>query len=229
MHRVTGHTIARAVAVAACVLALGAGGTYASAQPPADTHMSHAQATERTVVRPVTSHHRAAHGWHVHTEAPGTALDCYRNQPSIAAVNNNVDWCGATADNTPACWRGPRPKVALCINDVCSHKLIRRSLNRRFPRATAPKHPRPLLMTLANGLTCTWRVGGAGPSLPNHPGWAASYYCNRGKAVWTRSPSTQGVNMTHPRWTVHIARDDGKAGALRVVGVRHGWFVGTRH
>jgi hypothetical protein len=92
------------------------------------------------------------------------------------------------------------------------------------------KRPLPLNMRLGNGVYCGIRVGGAGVGLKNHPHWAASYYCTRGLAVWTRLWSrTDGIDFAHRFWTVHVAPASGRDPHLHVRRVTHGWFVGTRH
>ncbi len=82
-------------------------------------------------------------------------------------------------------------------------------------------------MSLANGATCTIRVGGTGVNLTDHPDWVQYYFCDDHTAVYA-PPDGTGIRSTSALWTVEVAPEDGE-GEVTAVAVRTATFVGTAH
>ena len=211
------------VAVTAAVAVLAAG-TVAVAPAGASTLSS----TQRVVVRPVTAFGHPVSGFHVRIERSGQ-LDCSFPDPSPGAVDKNILLCSPSAEYAIACWKASAPHHALCMRNPRVAKLAKIRTSGRFAHTAPRSQPVPLALRLANGVYCTIRDGGAGARLRHHPNWAATYYCRNGAAVWAPMTSrNDGVNASHPVWTVRTAPSSGK-GSLVVRKVMRAWFVGTRH
>ena len=221
--------------VAAAALTLVALGSAAVAAVPDAQHAPHAshlqsqvQKTARIVVRPVDQDERPIAGWKVkYVGGTEYGFNCYAASP--AALRRGIEICGTTADNTPACWRGGWDYEVLCVHDIRRHVLYDYMTSSVWKSDKLVGPRTPLSLTLANGMRCSLRIGGAVDGLPNHPNWAIAYFCPKGKAVWATPGDTDGVNRAHQLWSVLIARDDGKAGRATRVGVRRAVFVGIAH
>ncbi len=206
---------AAAAVVAAGVLALTSAASAHTA--PVGAPLAH---THRVVVRPVDATGRAVTGWHVTSET-GSSVSCGGAAP--AAVSRDILECFPTAEYLPACWKSTHHTV-LCLRDARTRKLVRVHYSGTFGSATAPKRPSPQDLDLAGGQTCDIRIGGAWGVLPSHPRWVGFYSCTKGSVYGP--PSGDGVNRSHPVWTVHVW----KTGTKERVDTRRvstAYFVGT--
>ncbi|MGI8524244.1 MAG: hypothetical protein ACR2K3_13200 [Nocardioides sp.] len=191
-------------------------GTSSSAQQDPPQRAAH---THRVVVRPVDANGHRVTGWSV-SRLKGSA-SCDGASP--AAVDDGIVTCFPTAYYLPACWKS-RHHTALCLRDARTRKLVRVRYTGSFGSGTAPQRPSPLDLDLARGQQCDLRFGGAWSQLPSHPEWVGFYSCDHGSVYGP--PSGDGVNRTHPRWSVHVWKSGTKQ---RVVTrrVRTAYVVGT--
>jgi hypothetical protein len=210
----------RVLVPAAALVTLALSGAAALAAP------GHAEpATQRIVVRPVTSAGRPAAGFTAKAERQLT-VDCSDGDSSPAAVDDDIALCSPAAAYPAACWKSARRHHVLCLRDARKPMLARIALSGAFAPTTAPKRPVPLDMVLGDGRFCELRIGGAGPTLPHHPRYEATYYCTHGSAVWGKDQRI-GINRSHRTWTVRVARTDSKSGKLTTRRVAKAYFVGT--
>jgi hypothetical protein len=183
--------------------------------------------TVKIVVRPVTSTGQVASGFTMTTE-PGGVVDCSIVSPSLVAVSANIEFCSPAAEYAVACWKAALAHHALCMRDPRSNQVVRISRSGPFA-ATVPVpavRRAPLMIKLGDGDICRIRDGGAWAQLPGHPDLFGTYGCKHDGKVWaTASAPHQGVNESHPVWTVRTAH----FGSSTLV-TRHivkAWFVGT--
>ena len=213
---------ARAGRAIVAVLAGAAAAAVLAPQAASAATLTH---TVRTVVRPVTTTGHVAPGFHRVLESGGE-VDCSFASPSPAGVNRNIESCSPSAEYAVACWHAASRHYALCFRNAHSHRVYKIHLASTFARTPRSTDRAPLLMKLADGVHCSLRSGGAGPSLPTHPNLFATYYCSDGTAVWASDHSRHlGINETHPVWRVRVARDGDSTLVRRRVA--HAWFVGT--
>ncbi|SHH65293.1 hypothetical protein SAMN05443575_4280 [Jatrophihabitans endophyticus] len=206
----------------AALLVAVVGGTLGATTLLTDDSATAATATRAVVVRPVTHAGRAAAGYRVVADhrAP---IEC--TDRAAAAVDDDIAFCGSSADYTVACWPAATAHRVLCLTDPFTRTLRRIRLAGAFPAVTAPRHPSPQALQLAGGTRYLVRDGGAAGSVREHPTWVPFYYQRHGtRAVWGPLGG-DGVNRHHARWAVTVYRDD------RGHGVRHGvtraYYVGT--
>ncbi|MGA8248619.1 MAG: hypothetical protein WB797_17055 [Nocardioides sp.] len=207
------------VALAAGVLALGSMTSAHAGQPGSSGRGAR---THRVVVRPVDGSGNPAPGWTVRRERH-SSVSCDGTAP--AAVDDDVLECFPSAEYLPACWKSHH-RTALCLRDARTRTLVRVHYTGDFETATAPEQPSPQDLDLGDGQKCGIRVGGAWGQLPSHPHWVGFYSCTKGSVYG--SPSGDGVNRSHPRWTVHVWRS-GTKDRVTVRGVDTAYFVGTAH
>jgi hypothetical protein len=216
------RTLAVAAALLAALIAVATSVTVASA-----TTSTTFPATARIVVRPVTSSGHVRTGFSV-TGEPSGSVDCSFREPSPAAVSPNIEFCSPSAEYAVACWKAAVPHRVLCMRDPRTNHVVRIPRTGAFAStALAPASQRaPLAVKLFDGDFCSIRSGGAAGSLPGHPNLFITYFCVHAGAVWaTMSAVHEGVNETHPGWTVQTAHP----GDHNLV-TRHivkAWFVGT--
>lgn len=209
--------LAAAAALAAGALAAT---TAATAHPSAGAVTGRVAHTHRVVVRPVDSAGDPVAGWTVKRER-GFSVDCGGSAP--AAVDDGIAECFPTAVYLPACWKSTH-HTALCLRDARVQKLVRVRYNGAFGSPTAPKRPTPQDLDLVKGQQCSIRIGGAWGILPSHPTWSGFYSCTKGSVY---GPSNgDGVNRSHPVWTVHVWKS-GTKDTVVTRGVRTAYFVGT--
>ena len=170
-------------------------------------------ATARVTARPVTAIGAPAPGYTVKDEADLGPVTC--SDASPVAVTDGVYFCGASADNTVACFPSTASSV-LCLRDPHVHTLARLHLNRALTTVSATTAPVPQSLRLDNGVTCLIRDGGAWADVPGHPDWYGAYYCSNGQDVYGPL-AHNGIDMSSPRWTVHLIRYDSR-GTAHVVG-----------
>lgn len=180
-----------AVALAATAVALSTSASAASASP----------ATQQTTLRPVTTAHHVAAGYHLVNA--GGSIDCQMAPASPVAVNDNIVECSPSAAYAVACWHAAKPGFALCLRDPFGNEVDRiRALHFSGNHVAAPKHPAPFGLVLDNGAKCSIRDGGAWGSPKQHPKWVGFYSCTKGGAVYAPISSRDGINQSHPSWTV---------------------------
>ncbi|MBE7189971.1 hypothetical protein [Jatrophihabitans endophyticus] len=186
-----------------------------------------APATVHTVVRPVNTHGHAVQGWVVDAPGNGSPLDCSGPYASVAAVDKNILQCAPDAAYAVACWPAARAHHVLCLDDARSHQLVKLRTKGRIAHPKPLKHRAPLQLTLANGVHCGIRDGGAATNLKQHPSWLVTYYCTHNRAVWVSPQRTDfGVHRGGPAWTVDVANANGKHD-IHTQRVTRAWFVGT--
>ncbi len=208
-----------AVALAAGVLALASMASARASHPGAEGRGTR---THHVVVRPVDASGNPAAGWTVNRERR-SSVSCDGAAP--AAVDDDILICFPSAEYLPACWKSHH-HTALCLRDARTHSLVRVNYAGGFGTATAPEQPSPQDLDLAHGQKCGIRVGGAWGQLPSHPHWVGFYSCTKGSVYG--SPSGDGVNRSHPRWTVHVWKS-GTKDTVITRGVDTAYFVGTAH
>jgi hypothetical protein len=207
-----------AIALSGLGLAVAAGPAGAAAHRYPDTI--------KTIVRPVNAAGFAMPNYTV-TGEPTGSVDCSFANPSPGAVSPNIEFCFPSAEYAVACWKAHALHRVLCLRNPRQHKLVRIPRQGAFaPTALAPARQRaPLGLMLVTGTYCSLRDGGAGPMRQGHPQWAATYYCNDGKALWLRPGAPHlGVFMRFPSWTVIEAGESGPIVARHVL---RAWFAGT--
>jgi hypothetical protein len=207
------------IGIAALLVAGGAGLDAAGATTIAPT--------VKVVVRPVTTTGQVASGFTMITD-PGGVVDCSIVSPSPVAVSANIEFCSPSAEYAVACWKAALAHHVLCMRDPRSNKVVRISRSGPFA-ATVPLpalRRAPLMIRLGDGDVCRIRDGGAWAQLPGHPDLDGTYSCQHDGKVWaTASAPHEGVNESHPVWTVRTAH----FGSSTLV-TRHivkAWFVGT--
>jgi hypothetical protein len=214
----------RALALTAAAVALVAAAATLESSAAATTT---APPTVKVVVRPVTSTGHVRAGFAVSGE-PSGQVNCTFVNPSVGAVNRNIEECSPAAEYAIACWKAAAPHRVLCMRNPRSKHVVRIPRAGAFaPTDVAPAAQRaPLVMRLGDDDVCAIRIGGTYGTLPGHPNLFATYICNHDGAVWA-SPSAphRGVNETNPVWTVRTAH----AGSHTLVTrrVAKAWFVGT--
>lgn len=190
----------RKVGTVACVLAMAAGTAGAIAivgEPSADA--ATVTATQRVVVRPVTTTGHVAKGFYVIRES--RSVRCTSTSP--VAVDKDIAFCGSTADYTQACWRSATPHRVLCLSNPRSKRLESIKLVGTFPRVKAPRRPHPQAMRLVNGKRYAAVAGGAFARLRQHPSWLAYYFGGTHDTQIVYGPAgTGGVNTSRPVWIV---------------------------
>jgi hypothetical protein len=194
--------------------------------PPGNaTHPSTAAGrTESVVLRPVTTEGVPSSGYRA---VPATdQVQCSSiAEGSPVAVDDGIAFCTPTASFAVACWRAADTGHVLCLRDPWGQVVDELILTDDFGPVSAPPHPRPLALTLADGTHCTVRDGGAWSALAAHPDWSGTYYCGNAGVVWG-PPNSNGIDESAPAWTVQIGSAAGD-GPLRTVGVTSAYFVGT--
>lgn len=183
--------------------------------------------TVKVVVRPVTSTGHPGAGYTV-TGEPSGQVDCSFREPSPGAVSPNIEFCSPSFEYAIACWKAAAPHRVLCLRDPLSKHLVRIPRPASFA-ATGPAplgQRAPLKIRLGDGDLCSIRDGGAWSQLPGHPNLFGTYSCAHDGAVWaTAGAKHQGVNESHPSWTVRTAPFDSHTLVTRRV--TKAWFVGT--
>jgi hypothetical protein len=185
-----------------------------------------APTTQKVVVRPVTSAHRAAAGFRVEHRR-GDLIDCRYASASPVAVNRNIFECSPAASYAVACWHATRPGWALCLRNPFRRKVDRvRAPHFGARRVTAPNHAAPFGLVLDSGARCTIRDGGAWGSPKQHPRWVGYYSCTRVGVVYApfTMARTSGINESHPSWTVWTS----KGTQVHRHYIRKVVYVGTR-
>lgn len=209
-------------AVGAAVLLISSVASFAGASAaPAPT--------VKDVVRPVTSAGHASAGYTV-TREPSQQVDCSFREPSPGAVSPNIEFCSPSFEYAIACWKAAASHRVLCLRDPRSKHLVRIPRHGSFaPTGLAPSAQRaPISIRLSDGDLCSIRDGGAWSQLPGHPNLFGTYSCAHDGAVWASvSAKHQGVNESHPTWTVRTAQFGSHT--LVTQRVAKAWFVGTRH
>lgn len=112
----------------------------------------------------------------------------------------------------------------LCLGDPWSHRLQAHALVNPVVPVARPPHPYPIGIDLTDGAHCRARVGGSWGRPQSHPTWVGFYSCGRTERVWGPRSLTGGIDTATPLWTVSVGTG---TGALRVVGVRTAYYVGT--
>ena len=186
-----------------------------------------APATERVVVRPVTSSGLPASGFTV-TDETTLTLDCgstsFDARPSAVAVDDDILACSPSSAFAVACWQDPVPGFVACYRDPWKTEVIRVASTGTLPKTTAPDQAQPLGLLLNDGDRCLIRSGGVWNDLAEQPGWYGTYSCTEDGAVWAES--TDGVDRSAPRWTVHVAPISGES-PVSTREVVTAYFVGT--
>ncbi|MCL2542960.1 MAG: hypothetical protein FWE71_10950 [Nocardioidaceae bacterium] len=164
----------------------------------APAHAAPATRTRHVVVRPVKANGHAASGYSVYRERG--SLDCGDQSPS--SVSAGVDTCYPSAAYAPSCWKATM-HTALCLRDADDNELVRMRYAGRFvTHHVLPAAKRmPQSLTLADGETCTIRVGGAWGEAPGHPRWVGFYSCTHGSLYG--APDSGGIDRSQPVWHVH--------------------------
>jgi hypothetical protein len=191
---------------------------------PGSAAVASAPATQVVYVRPVTVSGRPAPGWSV-TRLSGT-VSCLGTAPS--AVNPGITSCYPTAYALRACWKS-RNHTVLCVRDARVAELVRVRYTGRYPRVEGPAEPQPLDLVLSDGRTCLLRTGGAWGSPAQHPQWIGYDSCTRNASVYGPGAPADGINRSHPRWTVRLWRTgaDPEGRHLVTRGVVSAYVVGT--
>ncbi len=182
-------------------------------------------------MRPVTASGHAAAGFTVKRKRlKKISIYCNSPSPSPVSVSKNVELCSPSAAYAVACWNAATPHRVLCEQDPRTNKVVSFRRTGKFARTAAisARQLAPMVLVLRDGKKCFIRDGGAWGTLKGHPKWGASYGCTArhgGTVVWARQHSAhEGVNETHPVWTVHVSNGRSK---LRVKRVAKAYFVGT--
>lgn len=183
-----------------------------------------AGATRVVVVRPVTASGKPVAGYTVKNES--MTVSC-GSDASLAATDDNIASCGASAAYLPACWKSTN-NTALCLRDATEKVLVRVDLGEGFgvPAWGAPKknaHPSPLTMKLADGQKCKIRVGGAWGQVPQHPSWMGFAFCDKGDVYGP--PNGDGIDRSTSPWTVQIYKYQNRTVTPQHVAVAY--LVGT--
>ncbi len=217
-NRLLRSALLAATAAASAVLLAGppAGAVVASAGPHTTTH----------VVRPITAANHLAPGVTVVTEHAGF-LDCTPGEASPVAVSGDILYCSPSAEYTLACWRAPQAGWVRCLRDPFRRQVVR--IRATLPKAklAVPTDPAPFGLSLGDGERCMIRDGGAFARLVSHPRWDGFYTCTGGGVVWAppSRAATNGIDKTHPVWTVVVGTATGPLHTRKVV---NAVFVGTR-
>jgi hypothetical protein len=183
--------------------------------------------TVKVVVRPVTSAGHVRAGFTVSGE-PSGLVDCRFPSASPGAVSKNIEYCSPSAEYAVACWKAAAPHRVLCMRNPRSRHVVRIPRLGRFAPVARPTGAAtaPLLIRLGDGDVCSIRDGGAWGALPGHPNLVGAYSCRKDGAVWAGpNAAHQGVNESHPTWTVRTAPFGSHTLVTRRV--VKAWFVGT--
>ena len=185
--------------------------------------------THQIVIRPVTATGHVAAGFTLAPPQRGDEVNCggaaVGISPSAVAVDDGIAECSPSAVYAMACWNGSVPNTALCFRDPWLRVVAELPDQGRLPVEKAPAVPSPLGLTLSDGSHCMIRDGGAWGSLDGHPDVYGTYSCAGGLVVWGAARS-DGIDRSHPLWTVQVAPGSGH-GALRTMSVRTVYLVGT--
>jgi len=192
--------------------------------PTSSESETSAAATAQIVVRPVTASGLLAPGFGT-SHGTDTVTCSVGAAASPAAVDNDIVACTPEASDAVACWAAADPGHVFCLRDPWAEDVVELPLADHVPHVTAPKHPHPLGLTLADGTHCDLRVGGTSTVLVGHPTWFAAFICNATTAVWG-PPTGDGIDTSGPMWTVHVAALDG-TGALATTTVTDAYYAGT--
>ncbi|GAB2478397.1 hypothetical protein [Jatrophihabitans fulvus] len=181
--------------------------------------------TATVVLRPVTADGHAAPGYRaVPDNRP--AVECWGTSP--VAVDDDIAFCGSSADATIACWAAATPRHVLCLTDPYARTLREIRLTGAFPAARAPKTPSPQGLTLGNGSRFLVRDGGAWGVVKQHPSWVGYFYERGTQAAHLvfGPPKGIGIDRSHRQWTVQVFAQDGRSAGQRRDVVR-AYYVGT--
>ncbi|HZC71709.1 MAG TPA: hypothetical protein VE442_13525 [Jatrophihabitans sp.] len=215
------HRITAAVGFAALAAAVA---VNADAASPAGSPL---QGTVKVVVRPVTTAGHPSTGFSV-TGEPAGQVDCSFKEPSPGAVSSNIEFCSPSFEYAIACWKAAAPHRVLCLRDPRSQRVWRIPRHGAFASThLAPRAQRaPLEIRLGDGHLCFIRDGAAGGMLPGHPNLFGTYTCAHDGEVWaSENAKHNGVNESHPTWTVRTAH--GGSHTLLTRRVAKAWFAGT--
>lgn len=181
--------------------------------------------TATVVLRPVTAEGHAAPGYRTVADTR-PAIECWGTSP--VAVDDDIAFCGSSADATIACWAAAAPQHVLCLTDPYSRTLREIALTGAFPAARAPKTPSPQGITLGNGSRFLVRDGGAWGVVKQHPSWVGYFYERGTQAAHLVFGPAKGIGIDRSRrqWTVQVFAQDGKSAGVRRDVVR-AFYVGT--
>ena len=183
-----------------------------------------APATVRTIIRPVTSSGHAAPGFHAKVDKGGE-VDCSFGDPSSAAVDADIVACAPDAAYAIACWKSHYPQHVLCLRDARGTQLDSIYTSQPIAQAYPYKVRAPLELRFNNGILCSQRDGGAGPSLNSHPTWVVYDYCTKGYIVWgPQNSKNWAINRSNPAWTAYLSHG---TGAVHKRTIKRVWLVGT--
>jgi hypothetical protein len=183
-----------------------------------------APATQRFVVRAVTASGTLAAGFTASHES--VPVSCALGPAaSPAAVDDDIVACTPESSYAVACWAAADPGHVYCLRNPWTDDVVELPVADRVPHVSAPQHPQPLGLTLADGTHCSLRSGGASSELAAHPTWFAAFICATTTAVWA-APNTDGIDTSARAWSVQIAPLDG-TGPLVTSAVADVYYAGT--
>ena len=126
------------------------------------------------------------------------------NGASRSAVKQGIYDCGSSVDYGVACWPAAAPATVSCLQNPFGRQLAQLTLaDPTLPDTHPLATPSPLGLILDDGARCRIRDGGSWGSLPAHPDWFGTYFCDtpNDQTVWGPRAS-DGLNRTAPTWTV---------------------------
>lgn len=208
------------------VVMLVAGGAAVSVDTTTAAAGSTHPATQRIVVRPVTSSGHASPGFTVRRQRKDQ-IDCSERDPSAGAVSRNIEQCSPSYEYAVACWKAAGHGQALCLRDPSTTRLAKIGTAGRFAATSRASRAQraPLLIELTDGTRCSIRDGGAWGVQKSHPKWFGTYSCSHHGVVWAPPKAHHyGVNESQPSWTVRTGSDHGR---LVTRHIARAYFVGT--
>jgi hypothetical protein len=147
----------------------------------------------------VNSSGQPANGYHETTgPTPDRAAEC--NEPSPAAVSNNIYGCAPSAYSADVCWPASGLDL-LCMNDPWAKEVHRIHVPAPLNPVTAPVAPQPVALLLDDGTHCRIRNGGSWSGRDD--GYLGAYRCDPNEAVLTR-PNSEPIDRSTPLWTVKL-------------------------
>lgn len=147
----------------------------------------------------VSSNGRRANGYHESTgPTPDRAAEC--NEPSPAAVSNDIYSCAPSAYGADVCWPAAGLDL-LCMGDPWTKEVHRIHVAAPLDPVNPPAAPQPVALILDDGTHCRLRNGGSWGGRDD--GYVGAYRCDARAAVLTR-PDSEPIDRSAPLWTVML-------------------------
>lgn len=191
-----------------------------STAPQTDTTSPSPAATKLQTLRPVTADGHVADGFTV-GRFDGSSCSAGSSEPKVSN-DPRVHTC---LPGSTGCIAAAKTDMLYCMRYDSRTELIqvRADSGIRPQRNTTPLLP--MYVDLADGQSCSIRVGGAASESKVNPDWVPYYFCGDGASValWAPMNSATPFDRGSDTWTVEVGTVD----KAEKVAVRAAYYVGV--